>query len=267
MPQKVDIPPAETAAEPAGVKSARRAIDLLETFAANDVWLSLSDLHSRTGFPRSSLHGLLRTLLETGWLEADVNTARYRLGVRALICGTAYLDRDPVVPYATEALELVREKTGFTAHFARRNGTEVVYLETRESLHSTHLVSRVGRTLPAHATALGKALLAELTHDEIAALLPKDLQALTPQTITSLDALFVQCAETRERGYAAEVQEGTSGVRCVAAVIPYRIPGTDAMSCSMPFDQVTDADAQRVGELLAETTVELGQRLRRAGIR
>jgi DNA-binding IclR family transcriptional regulator len=50
-------------------------------------------------------------------------------------------------------------------------------------------------------------------------------------------------------------------------VIPYRIPGTDAMSCSMPLDQVTDADAQRVGELLAETTVELGQRLRRAGIR
>src|ERR1700749_4904576 len=78
---------ATPAAESAGVKSARRAIDLIETFAANDVWLSLSDLHARTGFPRSSLHGLLRTLLEAGWLEADANTARYRLGVRALICG------------------------------------------------------------------------------------------------------------------------------------------------------------------------------------
>jgi IclR family acetate operon transcriptional repressor len=253
--------------ETTGVKSARRAIDLIETFAANDVWLSLSDLHARTGFPRSSLHGLLRTLLETGWLEADATTARYRLGVRALICGTAYLDRDAIVPFATEALERIREKTGFTAHFARRNGTEVVYLETRESQHSTHLISRVGRTLPTHATALGKALLAELTHDEIEDLMPAELASLTPNTITTREALQADLARTRDRGYASEVEEGTPGVRCVAAVIPYRIPGTDAMSCSMPVGKVTDTDVARVGELLAETTAELGQQLRRAGIR
>jgi DNA-binding IclR family transcriptional regulator len=267
MPQKVVFPAAENGTEPSGVKSARRAIDLLETFAANDVWLSLSDLHARTGFPRSSLHGLLRTLLDAGWLESDTNTARYRLGVRALICGTAYLDRDPVVPYATEALELVREKTGFTAHYARRNGAEVVYLETREAMRSTRLVSRVGRTLPAHATALGKVLLAELTQDEIEAVLTAPLAALTQNTITSVEAMHAECALTRERGYGAEVEEGSLGVRCVAAVIPYRIPGTDAMSCSMPVGQVTDDDAKRVGELLAATTIELGQRLRRAGIR
>ena len=47
MPQKVVFPAAENGTEPSGVKSARRAIDLLETFAANDVWLSLSDLHAR----------------------------------------------------------------------------------------------------------------------------------------------------------------------------------------------------------------------------
>jgi DNA-binding IclR family transcriptional regulator len=254
-------------AEPAGVKSARRAVDLLETFAAGEVWLSLADLHAQTGFPRSSLHGLVHTLLDAGWLEADPNTARYRLGVRALICGTAYLDRDPVVPFATEALEQLREKTGLTAHYARRDGIQVVYLETRESHRSTHLISRVGRTLPTHATALGKALLAELTHEEINALLPSELPALTPHTITSREALHEACAQTRERGWASEFEEGTPGVRCVAAVIPYRIPGTDAISCSMPVDQTDDAEATRVGELVAETTARLGQRLRRAGIR
>ncbi|GLY71168.1 IclR family transcriptional regulator [Amycolatopsis taiwanensis] len=273
MPQKADTPvftgpgSAGDTKETAGVKSARRAVDLIETFAANDVWLSLSDLHARTGFPRSSLHGLLRTLLDAGWLESDPNTARYRLGVRALLCGTAYLDRDPVVSFATEALERIREKTGFTAHFARRNGTEVVYLETREARRSTHLISRVGRTLPTHATALGKALLAELTHDEIDQLMPAELPALTPNTITTREALHAECAITRERGYASEIEEGTPGVRCVAAVIPYRIPGTDAISCSMPITEADDAEAKLVGELLAEATAELGRRLRRAGIR
>ncbi|HKS45490.1 MAG TPA: IclR family transcriptional regulator [Amycolatopsis sp.] len=260
--------PAEAqVAEPSGVKSARRTVELLETFATQGAWLSLSDLHARTGFPRSSLHGLLRTLFEAGWLEADTGNARYRLGVRALICATAYLDRDPAMPYATEALEIIRERTGLTSHYARRNGAEVVYLETRESRRSTHLVSRVGRTLPAHATALGKALLAELTQDEIAALYPDPPHALTPNTISSLEALYAECESTRQRGYAAEIEEGTPGIRCVAAVVPYRIPGTDAISCSMPLGQVDDEEAASVGELLAETAAELGQRLRRAGIR
>ncbi|MEW9519134.1 IclR family transcriptional regulator [Streptomyces tubercidicus] len=258
-----DGPPVESA----GVKSARRTLDLVEAFAAHGAWLSLADLHARTGFPRSSLHGLLRTLLDAGWLELDPATSRYRLGIRALVCGTAYLDRDAVVPFATAALERIREETGFTAHFARRDGDRVVYLETREAKRSTHLISRVGRSLPAHATALGKALLAELTGDEVAALLPIELTALTAHTITSREALHAACVQVRERGYASETEEGTPGVRCVAAVIPYRIPGTDAISCSMPVDQTTDADAERVGEILVETTAALGRRLRREGIR
>ncbi|PFG95062.1 hypothetical protein A8924_2372 [Saccharopolyspora erythraea NRRL 2338] len=63
-------------------------------------------------------------------------------------------------------------------------------------------------------------------------------------------------------GHAVTARSG-----CVAAVVPYRIPATDAMSCSMPAADVTDDDAYRAGELLAGTTAELGRRLRRAGIR
>lgn len=254
--------------EPAsGVKSARRAIALLEAFAADDAWLSLAEMRARTGFPRSSLHGLLRTLVDTGWVTADESGLRFRLGVRALICGTAYLDRDPAVPYATEALEHVRDATGYTAHYARRDGAQVVYLETRESRHSAHLVSRVGRTLPAHATALGKALLAELTDDEVAALLPDRLPARTGRTVTDLAALRAELAATRERGYAVEREEGTPGVACAAAAVGYRIPATDAMSCSMPAGTVDDAEAHRVGALVRDAAAELGARLRRAGIR
>lgn len=251
----------------AGVKSARRAIDLLETFAADPAWTTLADLHGRTGFPRSSLHGLLRTLRAAGWVETDANGTRFRLGVRALICGTAYLDRDPALPHATEALERIRERTGFTAHFARLFGDQIVYLETRESRHSRHLVSRVGRTLPAHATALGKALLAELSETELTDLLPADLPALTDRTVTSRDALRAELASVRELGYATEHEEGTPGVACAAAAVPYRIPATDALSCSMPVDQVTGQRTREVGDVLGEVADELSKRLRRDGIR
>jgi IclR family acetate operon transcriptional repressor len=251
----------------AGVKSARRAIELLEAFGSNHAWTSLTELHLQTGFPRSSLHGLLRTLRDMGWIEADDAGTRFRLGVRALICGTAYVDRDPVMPYATDALERVREQTGLTAHYARLCGAEIVYLETRESRHSAHLVSRVGRTLPAHATSLGKALLAELSDAELTKLLPTKLPALTDNTIIDRETLRAELAFTRERGYATEREQGTMGVACAAAVVPYRIPATDAMSCSMPAGTVTEAELHRVGKLLNEVAEDLSQRLRRTGIR
>ncbi|SCE59447.1 IclR family transcriptional regulator, partial [Streptomyces sp. DfronAA-171] len=227
------------------MKSARRALDLMETFAAHDTWLTLAELHTLTGFPRSSLHGLLRTLLDVGWLEQDAGAARYRLGIRALVCGTAYLDRDAAMPFATEALEQIRERTGFTAHYARRSGDQVVYLETREAKRSTHLISRVGRSLPVHATALGKALLAELTPAEVDALLPTTLTALTAHTVVSREGLRAACERARELGYATEREEGTPGIRCVAAVVPYRIPASDAISCSLPVDQIDDAGVRR----------------------
>ena len=258
---------ADPETDAAGVKSARRAVELLEAFGTNHAWLSLTDLYQQTGFPRSSLHGLLRTLRDVGWIEADDAGTRFRLGVKALICGTAYLDRDPVIPYATDALERLREQAGYTCHFARLNGADIVYLETRESRASAHLVSRVGRTLPAHATALGKALLSELADDELARLLPEHLTPLTDQTITDREALRAELAFIRERGYATERGQSSPDVACAAAVVPYRIPATDAMSCSLPTDRVTEAELHRVGKLLHEVAEDLSQRLRRAGIR
>jgi IclR family transcriptional regulator, acetate operon repressor len=251
----------------AGVKSARRAVELLEAFGENHAWLSMTELHAQTNIPRSSLHGLLRTLRDVGWIEADDAGTRFRLGVKALICGTAYLDRDPVVPYATDALERLRDHAGFTAHYARLNGPDIVYLETRESRNSGHLVSRVGRTLPAHATALGKALLSELSDDELGRLLPARLVPLTPLTIVDREALRAELTFTRERGYATERGQSSPDVACVAAVVPYRIPATDAMSCSIPADKVTEAELHRIGQLLHEVAEDLSQRLRRAGIR
>lgn len=250
-----------------GVKSARRAITLLEVFAARPAWLSLAEMHEATGFPRSSLHGLLRTLRDAGWIETDDTGTRFRLGVRALVCGTAYLDRDPVIPYATETLEKLREDTGFTVHYARLCGGEVVYLETRESRSSEHLISRVGRTLPAHATALGKVLLAELSDGELTELLPATLPARTEHTVTDRGVLFSELTVIRDRGYATEWQEGTAGVACAAAAVPYRLPATDAVSCSMPLGRTTEAEQHRVGAQLREAAGQLARRLRQAGIR
>ena len=116
--------------EPQLVKSAERTVRILEALAASPGTLTLSELQQRTGFPRSSLHALMRTLVELNWVETDGAKSTFGIGPHALLTGTAYLDKDMALPFAQEALEDLREETGHTVHFARRDEAHVLYLAT-----------------------------------------------------------------------------------------------------------------------------------------
>lgn len=249
------------------VKSAERTVRILETLAASPTKLTLSELQARMGYPRSSLHALVRTLRDLKWIEADATGSAFGVGPHALLSGTAYLDRDPALSYAYEALEDLRGELGYTTHYARRDGAHVLYLASRDRRDSVRLFSRVGRRLPAHLTALGQALLAALTPEEVDAVLPAELEAYTPQTITARPALHAALDEVRTRGWAFEREQGTEGVACVAAAVDYRIPATDAISCSMPIASATEPELHRVASAVLTHTQTLATALRHAGIR
>ncbi|MER8236330.1 IclR family transcriptional regulator [Streptomyces sp. NPDC094049] len=257
----------EVASDNATVKSAERTVRILETLASSRERLSVSELQERLGYPRSSLHALIRTLRDLKWVEADDSGATFGVGPHALLSGTAYLDRDPALPYAHEALEDLREETGHTVHFARRDDAYVLYLASREARESVHVIPRVGRRLPAHLTALGQALLADLTADEVSALLPERLEALTPNTVTDRAELYAELARVRDRGWALEREQGTPGVACLSAPVHYRIPASDAISCSMPVEAATDEEVERVARAVLTHVTALANTLRRHGIR
>jgi len=253
--------------EPSLVKSAERTVRILEALAASPARLTLSELQERVGYPRSSLHALVRTLRELKWIETDDSGSAFGIGPHALLSGTAYLDKDPALPFAYEVLEDLREEVGYTVHFARRDEAHVLYLASRESRESTRVVSRVGRRLPAHLTALGQALLAELTTDEIDAVLPAQLPSFTENTITDRTLLHEELDHVRSRAWAFEREQGTVGVACVACVVDYRIPATDAISCSMPSALAVGDELARVTEAVVRHTRRLTATLRREGIR
>ncbi|WP_246001743.1 IclR family transcriptional regulator [Allorhizocola rhizosphaerae] len=142
-----------------------------------------------------------------------------------------------------------------------------LYLASRESRDTLHVISRVGRRLPTHITALGQALLAELTHEEVDKVLPSTLESYTANSITDRAALHAEIAAVRDRGWAVEREQGTPGVACVAAAVHYRIPATDAIGCSMPAPAATDKEIQRVAKAVMQHTTALATTLRRAGIR
>ena len=98
MPTDLPAPPA---APTASVKSADRTVDLLELLSRTSEPLTLSEIQRALSYPKSSLFVLLRTLVARGWVETDRRGTGYSIGVRALLVGTSYLDRDPVIRAAT----------------------------------------------------------------------------------------------------------------------------------------------------------------------
>ena len=199
-------------------------------------------------------------MAQRGWVELDVTGTRFGLGLRALRTGTAYVDRDDAVARVQPILDWLSSELGETAHLGRLDGADVVYLAKRESPHPIRLYSAIGRRLPAHATALGKAVLSTKDDESVALLLPPDLVALTSKTITDLPALTHELARCRSDGYAVDRSENSDDVQCYAVALTPRngAPTTDAVSVSIPLFRLSDELAARtIGCLL-----EVNQRLR-----
>src|ERR1044072_8520146 len=137
------------------VKSAVRTVELLEFLAArHDEPARLREISHALDMPRSSAHALLRTLVAQGWVRTDATGTMYAIGVRALLVGTSYLDSDPYLPLITPFLEDLRADLDETFHVGRLDGTDIVYLATRESAGYTRASNWVGSRLPAYATVL-----------------------------------------------------------------------------------------------------------------
>jgi DNA-binding IclR family transcriptional regulator len=241
------------------VKSADRTLEILEALAASGR-RTLGELSRALNIPKSSLHGILRTMAQRGWVETDPTGTRFGLGVRALQVGSAYLDADDVVGLLGSVLDDLAAAFGETVHLGRLDGPFVVYVAKRESVHPLRLYSAIGRRLPAHATALGKALLAERTPEDLEARLPVPLPRLTKHTIVEPERLADELAGIRARGYAIDREENTDGIVCVARAVPVREPATDAISLSVPAARMDD---ERI-ELMATALARAADRVRAA---
>lgn len=218
------------------VKSAARTIEVLEFLAARQGTLTrLSEVSDALEWPRSSTHALLQTLVARGWVQTEPTGSYYSIGIRALLAGTSYIDRDPRVRLAHPILADLASSLGETVHLARLDRDQVVYLATVESREYTRVMPRVGRRLPAVHTSLGKAILAE----EPAARPTEMAPALTRFSHTRLAELEEDLALAEQRGYAIDEQENTEGLRCIGLALRYTRPVTDAISCSVPIRRLT----------------------------
>jgi IclR family transcriptional regulator, acetate operon repressor len=248
---------------PGGVQSIARAFDLLETMADLGGIVTLSQLAIRSGLPLPTIHRLMRTLLDLGYVRQEPSR-EYALGPRLVRLGEGASRL--LGTWATPYLQRVVDVVGESANLVMLDGHQVVYAAQVPGRHSMRMFTEVGRRAGVHCTAVGKAMLAALPVDRVSDILRRSgLPAQTEHTLTTFPAIEKELDRIRLRGYAIDDEEQEIGVRCVGVALPGE-PTRAAISISGPSTRMTDSLINTAVPLLMETATSLADELDLAGV-
>lgn len=223
---------------PTIVPAAFRTMALLEIFARERRELSNSDLARLMGLPESSCSDLLHTLYELGYLMRTARTRRFYPTARLLTIAKGIAAGDSLYAVASEACELLRDKTGETGLCGRVEAGVVKVLAFAEGTHPLRYVENVGNKIALQVSALGKAVLSLGTPEEAARQLRlKPLKQIAPGSITDLAALEAQIEQSRQQGWILVENEGFDGLAALA-VAGYLGDEPLALSIAGPTERI-----------------------------
>lgn len=229
-----------------GVKSAVRVLAVISLLTTEPNGATFGDICQRLELPKSSMHALLRTMTDQGFLTLDQSTRNYHIGIRLWEAGETYVHGFDLPRIARPFMEAARDALRETVQLAILDGIENVYIAKVEADQRLSLQSRVGSRLPAFATGLGKVLLSGLSDDEVNRRYDGvNLEGFTEKSITNIERLLEVIGEIRANGFGVDDGEYTPGVVCTAVPI-WEHSGEifAAMSVSIPEVRLTP-DLQR----------------------
>lgn len=248
------------------VPALEKAQLVLECIERRPYRLRLAELARELQLNKSSLYSLLLTMEELQWVKRD-HMDTYGIGpILGSIGGAYFRNMNKVADFHREAVA-VKQVLEESLQFAERIGAEVLYLAKEEWPGPVRIASEPGMRYPAHATALGKVMLAELPEAELDGLYRREdagaeqplAPSLTKHTVADYARLKEQLQEIRSRGYALEMEEAVEGFCCVAARVERPDAGGGlAVSCTMPLHQW-----ERKREAVLEAVCGLARRLSR----
>ena len=248
------------------IQSIERAVAILNAFSAEQPELGVTEIAAQLGLHKSTVHRFLVNLEAGGLVERNPRSSRYRLGLRIFELGGLVLQQMNLWDEALPFLEGLVHESGETGHLAVLDGGEAIYIEKVEARRALRIPSAIGRGYPAHATSLGKVLLAHAPVEEIEAVIADHgLARCTPQTITDPARLRDELAWVRRQGYAVDNEEYEEGVGCVGApVFDHAGEIVGALSISSPAARLHRIGTPELGELVgrhaAALSAELGHR-------
>ena len=230
---------------PTGTRAIDRAAQLLVRVVESDEPETVSELAETTGLPKSTASRLVAALERQGLVQRDGGRGSIRPGPVLVSFARRGVPNAELVELCTESLERLAQATGETVNLAVPGTRGVEQLAQRDSRHFLGSTNWVGRTVPYHASAVGKTFLAFGV-----APTPKLLEPLTPHTVTDVEALATELEETVARGYATAVEELEPGLWAIAAPVRSASDVVAALSISGPTIRLHDGQLDELGRLL-----------------
>mgnify|MGYP000135287813 CR=1 FL=1 len=236
---------------------------VLETIAASPEAPSLTQIAERLGMSKPGIHASIATLLQRGYVNRDA-AGHYVIGLRAWELG-ARLPFAAIAHAASGPMSGLARDFGEGAILGVLDGWDVVYLQVYESTHPVRVHADPGARIPAHCTSTGLALLSALTPAEVARRRPKNLEAFSPATITSVEGLDAELARIRRDGFAVNMGGWRADVGGMATCVRGGHGNTAlaGLCVAAPLYRITPDWLTQARAALGGTAAEIGRAMDR----
>jgi len=252
--------PPKPARSDESLKSLTKVSRVLDCFNTTHRALTLAEICTRTGYPRSTTHRLLAAMREVGFIEQDRERDSYRLGLRLFELGNTVLANLELHREGRAIVDALHRLTNHAVHLAVFDGHRAVVIQRTEA--EPMLSNTMVENSPAHCTSVGKAILAHQPLEIVERVIGAGLERFTETTITDPDALRTELERTRERGYAVDNGEHQPGLRCVGAPIRNQAGQVFAgISVSAPAWQLPMAEVDELNKVVIYHANLISQRL------
>jgi DNA-binding IclR family transcriptional regulator len=224
--------------------------------------LTLTETGRLLGVALSTAHRLMAALQYRRFVRQDTATKAYFPGPALTEVASAVLGRLDVRDRARPVLRRLNEELGETVHVATLDGDMVRFIDGIESPKGVRVSARTGRSAPAHYTATGHAMLADLPGEELRQLYPDE--NLPPESglpPMRRGDLMAELAKVRRRGYALSWDENDDGVVAISISVPNTLGIRVALNCAIPASRMTRSQQGRVAAALEQVCAELSNLL------
>ncbi|KIX11532.1 IclR family transcriptional regulator [Dethiosulfatarculus sandiegensis] len=236
-------------------QSIKRAVLILKSFTYAQPSWQVSKLAKQVDLPVTTVHGLMQTLEEEGFLEQDPQTRSYSLGQMMNIMGAVQRSTLELNQKAEVPINYLAKQTGLEGRVGVFYNDAVVLTFNTGHLASTMGIAYTGPIKPTFCSAMGRAILAYMTEEEVDAHLKRvQLVSYTPKTETDPQAIRRELAKTRERGYSLELQEVALHQEAVGAPVfgPGGVPVGAICLLGEPR-KISGADLEGLGQAVMNT--------------
>ncbi|ADL52002.1 IclR family transcriptional regulator [Clostridium cellulovorans] len=245
------------------VQSVDRALCILEILSDYEDGLGIAEISEKANLHKSTVYRFLNTLIYKGYVTQDTSTSKYLLTLKLFELGNKRIEKMNLVTVAQPYLRELMKKTDEVIHLAVREDNELIYVAKVEPKKSIIMYTRIGMRKPMYCTAMGKAIMAELTEEEVKNIWDtSDRKVYTDNTIVNLSELKNNLREVRSKGYAIDDQEVENGIICMGAVIKdYRSKICGAISVSGTIMSVDEEKKEIIAEELLQCANKISKDL------